>query len=232
MPQIDPNAAVSSITPGSGASDLGKAEDAAHTSGDVGVMSLAVRRDAFGTPEAGTTGDYIPLVTNAYGQARVEVGGVTKVISASFTRPNDTTAYAAGDAVNNSTSAPTVITFTSAARVSGGSGIIIGATLTKSTNGSTGDSFDLHLFDTTVTLANDNAADAASDGEVLTYIGTINFSAATDTGANNRAYMASGINLPFVTVGSANLFGKLVARGAYAPGAQEVFNIRLLLQQD
>jgi hypothetical protein len=35
-----------SVTPGTGATNLGKAEDAAHTSSDVGVMALAVRRDA------------------------------------------------------------------------------------------------------------------------------------------------------------------------------------------
>lgn len=166
------------------------------------------------------------------GLIRAELTALTKAIAATFTRPNDTNAYSGGDAINNSTSAPVVITFTNAARVAGGSGLIIGATMTKSTNGSTGEGFDLHLFDTTVTLANDNVADAASDAEALTYVGTINFNVATDLGANNRAYVATGVNLPFVTVGSANLFGKLVARGAYAPGAQEVFAFRLLLQQD
>lgn len=34
-----------SVTPGTGASNLGKAEDAAHTTGDVGILSLAIRND-------------------------------------------------------------------------------------------------------------------------------------------------------------------------------------------
>lgn len=42
------------------------AEDAAHTSGDLGTMALAVRNDA-GTALAGTTLDYIPLTTDAVG---------------------------------------------------------------------------------------------------------------------------------------------------------------------
>lgn len=61
---------IASIVSGTGATNLGKAEDAAHSSGDVGVMALAVRNDA-GTALAGTTGDYIPLSTDANGALRV-----------------------------------------------------------------------------------------------------------------------------------------------------------------
>lgn len=57
---------VTSVTPGTSASNLGKAEDAAHSSGDVGVMALAVRDDALGAA-SGTDGDYEPLHTNASG---------------------------------------------------------------------------------------------------------------------------------------------------------------------
>lgn len=48
---------------------LSHAEDAAHVSGDLGVMSLAVRNDA-GTALA-ADGDYIPLSTDANGNLRV-----------------------------------------------------------------------------------------------------------------------------------------------------------------
>lgn len=53
-----------SVTPGTGATNLGKAEDAAHTTADVGVMGLAVRTD---TPanRSGTDGDYEPLQVSA-----------------------------------------------------------------------------------------------------------------------------------------------------------------------
>ena len=49
---------------GSSASDLGKAEDAAHASGDVGTMALAVRK---ATPAnvSGADGDYEPLQVSA-----------------------------------------------------------------------------------------------------------------------------------------------------------------------
>lgn len=58
--------AVSAITPGTGATNLGKAEDAAHTTGDVGVMALAVRNDT-AAALATTTADYIPITTNSVG---------------------------------------------------------------------------------------------------------------------------------------------------------------------
>lgn len=51
---------VTDVVPGTAATNLGKAEDAAHASGDVGVMALGVRTD---TPAArsGTDGDYEPF---------------------------------------------------------------------------------------------------------------------------------------------------------------------------
>ena len=57
---------VTSIIPGTGATSLGKAEDAAHTTGDTGVMSLAVRNDDVAAL-SGTDGDYSPLQVNAAG---------------------------------------------------------------------------------------------------------------------------------------------------------------------
>jgi len=49
-----------SIVPGTGATHLGKAEDDAHTSGDVGVMALAKRGDV-PAATSGADGDYEPL---------------------------------------------------------------------------------------------------------------------------------------------------------------------------
>lgn len=49
---------------------LEKAEDSAHSSGDSGIMSLAVRNDA-GTSLVDTDGDYAPLSVDAAGALRV-----------------------------------------------------------------------------------------------------------------------------------------------------------------
>lgn len=63
---VDGSVSISAVTPGTGSSNLGKAEDAAHTTGDVGVMALAVRNDGQ-TALAGTTGDYVPITTSSTG---------------------------------------------------------------------------------------------------------------------------------------------------------------------
>ena len=63
----DANASLSSIL--SEIQGLSHAEDAAHVSGDLGIMGLAVRNDA-GTALA-ADGDYIPLTTDSTGALRV-----------------------------------------------------------------------------------------------------------------------------------------------------------------
>src|SRR3990172_135671 len=67
------NVVVDSITPGSSAAALGKAEDAVHSSGDLGVLGLAVRNDA-GTALA-ADGDNAPLMVNSTGALYVTGGG-------------------------------------------------------------------------------------------------------------------------------------------------------------
>lgn len=57
---------VLSVVPGVGATNLGKAEDDAHSTGDVGVMALAVRDDTLNA-RSGAENDYEPLHTDANG---------------------------------------------------------------------------------------------------------------------------------------------------------------------
>lgn len=71
---IDGSITVSSLNPGTGSTDLGKAEDATHISGDTGVMMLAVRRDSAAVG-SGTDGDYSTLNVDANGALRVTGGG-------------------------------------------------------------------------------------------------------------------------------------------------------------
>jgi hypothetical protein len=54
------------------------AEDAAHTSGDLGTLALAVRLDS-PAQLAGTSGDYSPLITDASGRLHVAVGNTVAV---------------------------------------------------------------------------------------------------------------------------------------------------------
>jgi hypothetical protein len=99
-----------SVTPGTGAANLGKAEDAAHTSGDVGVLSLGVRRDADTTPVS-ADGDYHAPIFDANGYLKVNIkagagsGGTALADAAAFTRGTTSVTPFAGVV---ETSAPTV----------------------------------------------------------------------------------------------------------------------------
>lgn len=66
---------VTRVIPGVTATALGKAEDAAHASGDTGVFALAVRQDT-ATQLAGIDGDYSPFITDASGRLHVNVGAL------------------------------------------------------------------------------------------------------------------------------------------------------------
>ena len=66
------------------AGDLAKAEDAAHASGDIGVMSLAVRNDTLAAL-AGTDGDYAPFQVNATGALYIQEGAALDVSAATLT---------------------------------------------------------------------------------------------------------------------------------------------------
>ena len=69
------------ITPGTAASSLGKAEDAAHSSGDVGVFVLAVRNDGEDNLVS-ASGDYAPLQVNSDGNLVCAVNNTVGVAGA------------------------------------------------------------------------------------------------------------------------------------------------------
>lgn len=151
---------------------------------------------------------------------------------AQFTRPADTTAYAANDVV--STLAGAVMEFTNAARFAGGGGTIEVVTLTKSDDDVTGAAFDLYLFAAAPTAIADNAAFAITDAERLTLVGFVEFVAADGRASSTgNEWTKSTLPLPFACAsGSRSLYGMLVARGVYTPASAEVISARLLIRQD
>lgn len=199
---------------GAGSAAVGKlAANSGVDIGDVDVLSIAAGENHLGS-----------------------VGGTSTVVETSITRPADTTAYADGDAVTDSTSTPNDSEFSGCSRVNDGSGVILSATLIDSVNGTVPTGFDLFLFDTAPTATNDNTAFALTDANANDCIGVISFTSASDgidAGANNYIYHKSGLNIPFVCSGGATkLYGLLVVRGAYTPASAEVFQMRLGILQD
>jgi len=73
---------VSNVVPGGTSNSLGKTEDAAHASGDTGVMALAVRTDT-ASARATTDGDYIPLIVDSSGRLHVNVGLLSALVAGS-----------------------------------------------------------------------------------------------------------------------------------------------------
>lgn len=165
----------------------------------------------------------------------VTAAGRTAVVSATFTRPADTTAYASGDLMANSTTAGSVtaLSFT-AARVAAGSGMIRRARIRKSTTTTTNASFRLHFYQVTApTVTNGDNGVWLSNG-VANYMGFIDITVdkAFSDGSAGQGAPTNGAELNFSLSSGQTVHGLLEARGAYAPGNAEVFNIDLEVLQN
>lgn len=154
-------------------------------------------------------------------------GGDVALVSASFTRPADTTAYASGDLVANSTTAGSVtpMTFTIGNYLNQGC-MIRRARIRKTNTGVTNASFRLHLYRTTSPTVSNGDNGAWLSNQAANYIGAIDVTvdrAFTDGAAGN------GVPVSGAEVNSAVnvVYGLLEARGAYTPGNAEVFTIEL-----
>jgi hypothetical protein len=158
----------------------------------------------------------------------------TANVEQSYTRPADTTTYAAGDVVANSTSAAVVLGFANVARGAGLGGTIQSARIIFSTAPATKLDSELWLFDTSPTMQNDNAAFAPSIGNLGALIGVIALPAANfKAGSGNGVIDVQNLALSFqCSSASTSLFGVLVARNAYVPASAEVLKVRLTIAQD
>lgn len=159
----------------------------------------------------------------------------TKLIEASFTRPADTATYAIGDAVNNSTSAPTIMTFSSVVRQNAGGGVLQNVLLIMSTAATLVADLDLMLFESSITMSNDNAAFSPSDADAKKCIAVIPLRGAVDGSklGLNVVFDSGPISRSFKAAsGTRHIYGALVARNAYVPASAEEFTVRLLVLQD
>lgn len=202
---------------------LTKAEDAASADGDHGIPILAKRVDAPAN-SSGTDGDYEQLQMSG-GRLWTSPLGFPVTVSTDITRPADTTAYAANDALSDSTSAPTTggFTLSSIARKSGGSVLITDVIVTSSNDPATPLQGEIFLFNQAVTNINDNTAFAVSDSEIKTCVGRVGF-ALEDVG-NNDFFHAQNLNILATCSGSANLRFLVRVKNAYTPASAEVITV-------
>jgi len=150
------------------------------------------------------------------------------ILTASFARPADTTAYAINDAVSDSTSAPTILTFANAARANGGSGYIVKAELCTDQAACVA-AFRLHLFTTIVTPYNDNAAYTALYANRASRVGYIDFPAVAQEGAGSTSAFALWLGqlLYVCDAAATSLYGLLETKSIFTPASAQAFNIKL-----
>jgi len=171
------------------------------------------------------------------GYADQVTAGLTKVLTASFTRPANTTDYADNDAVNNSASAPVAMSFANLVRGAGLGAVLFGVQLKKTTTTTTAAIFRLNLFRGAAapTPANDNAAYAMAAADALNLIGWVDFAVADWIAGTNCAVcqgVIKGDRLAIANLTATTGYGLLVAKAAYVPGSAEVFTVDLHVVQE
>src|SRR5205823_14883156 len=100
-------------------------------------------------------------VVNTAGDLSALIGSRIVVVTNELTRPADTTAYAANDAIADSTTAATYRSFASGVRASGGSGYIIAALMVIENTASAWNNAAVRMWlysNNTGTVVNDNVA--------------------------------------------------------------------------
>ena len=148
--------------------------------------------------------------------------------SASFVRPSDTTAYAVGDAITNSTSAPVVFQIDLAPFSSFSQEIEVRKiAVTSSAKQATLPLINVFLSTTTFTATNDNSALDIADATMEADGSWFNCDVQNSTASNSRVAQLQ-CNSPMVLeANSTKLFGTLQAANAYTPVSGEKFTIMI-----
>lgn len=190
--------------------------------------SLLARLPTLGAKASSGSVSTTPATDAVYITANVSVNP-----SANFTRPADTTAYASGDTVANSTTAGSVTPLTlTAARIAAGTFMVHRLKLHKSGTSVTNAVFRAHMFKASPTSASgDNAAISMTGvANYLGYVDIVIDQAFTD-GAAGFSSLAMSDTIVSLASGQ-SLFALLEARAAYTPISAEVFTLTAEITQD
>lgn len=157
-------------------------------------------------------------------------------ISANFTRPADTTAYASGDLVANSTTSGSVVplSFTNVVRTAGDCVRIERVRIEKSGTSLTNASFRFHLFEASPTpTVGDNGvfnnAGALATNNVLNHAGSfpVTMTWSGSDGAMGIGVPTTGAGATASPTSGTTLYGLLEVTAAYTPASGEVFYVVL-----
>lgn len=156
--------------------------------------------------------------------------GTNVIVCAAFTRPADTTAYASGDLVANSTTAGSCLPITVPIGAGPGQkGMVRRVDLVKSGTSATNAAFRVHLYDAAAAITFANGDNGAwSTNRVASYLGYCDITAMqsfTD-GCSGQGASAVGYEINFRLPASvAQIYAVLEARGAYTPASAETFTL-------
>lgn len=200
---------------------------------------LAALPASLGAKTGATSLSIVPASDAAYvlGASEAHIGqvaGSTSIVSATFARPADTTAYTALDTLSTSTSAPAVLTFNNAARVSAGSGYAVKACLETDQTANTA-RYRLHLFNAAPTAINDNSPFTLLWASRTGYVGYLDFDAMTTegTGSTAAASLNASARLGFVCAsGDRNLYGILETKDSFTPASAQNFFVELTIESN
>lgn len=206
--------------------------------GLAGMTSLPAGSNSIGTVVLGAGSASVGTVIAGAGEAHVgEVAGRIATVSAEFTRPSDTTAYAAGDVVSNSTSSTTLLSISGCARVNAGSGYIVGATVVTNTKSLT-PRIRVHVFNASnPTVSVDNAALQEKYADVSKRLGYFDMPAMTTGTDTTNSDMSRTVNFslrfPFVCAASSTtLYFLFETLDAFTPASGEKFTLVLNVDQN
>jgi hypothetical protein len=189
-------------------------------------MYLEARKSTV-TPTS--SGDTFSVAGNeSTGAVYIEQKNSMVMSSVSVTRPNDGTAYTAGDVVGAATGSTAALTFTSIGAINKViriTGTRFEVDVTAVPSGMT--SFRLHLYNVTPPSAlGDNAAWDLPAGDRASYLGYVDLGSPVDAGSTLYVQQ-TGLDYDFLVDGTTSLYGYLVTNGAYTPTAQAVKKVTL-----
>jgi hypothetical protein len=156
-------------------------------------------------------------------------------LQASFTRPNNTTAYAAGQLVANSTTAGSVapMQFQIGGNSIPGMTRLTRVRLAKSGTTVANANFRVHLYGAQPTPANGDGGTYTTD-QAANYLGNISVDMTTVPGASHlsdgavgQGAAAAGSELLIRLQAGRTIYALIEALAAYTPAANEVFTLTL-----
>ena len=156
------------------------------------------------------------------------VGGKSVQKTVSIVRPADVTAYAANDAIADSTSAPTLLEFTGCANAVGGQGYIVKTRLLTNQKTCTA-RFRLSLYHTAPSPVNDNAPKPMLYANKDKIIGRIDLDPCnTEDTSSDAAFVMSTTLIPYVcAVTGTSIYGILTTLDAFTPASAQQFYVEI-----